>query len=242
MWHFKNKSIIHASAKHYSSFAKYGFRFTVRSTHKHRYSESEFHVNFSYLVLLYWHAHYVGSWLWSFDRAVHYIAVYTAELYAVGGCDSMDQVRDTNRQCHKVTENLQRACREAVQYIGMCHNAWKQQYSLQPCTLSLSFSCSVIPLCPHLSFCLSNSGSFFLSGLCPYLSLACLFSLSVSRPSSFSTFLNETQYIHVYAYMYVYVCVYMYMYVYIYELHQHPWDLRGEKNQSAKKFQAVVTC
>lgn len=152
------------------------------STHKRRYPESEFHVNVRCLVLLFWHE--------------HYIAVYTAERFAVRGCVcSMDQVRDTNRQCHKVSENLQRACREAVQCIGMCHNARKQQQSLHPCVHSLSSARSVIPFCLHLSFCLSNSGSFFLSGVCPYLSLAFLFSLSVSRHES------ENDVVHLYIYI-----------------------------------------
>lgn len=170
MWHWKNKSIIHASTKHYSSLAKSGFAFTVGPTHTIAHVTCIMNVSTVWIAIA--GRCYLGihtTWEAGEFLMQRSIVAWSAGLYAVGGCDGMDQVRNTNRWCHEVNENLQWACRKAVQYIGMCHNAWIRQRSLQPCTRSLSLSRSVIPLCIHLSFCLSNSGSPFLFGSSPVL-------------------------------------------------------------------------
>lgn len=110
MWHLENKNIIHASAKHYSSFPK----FTHANIPNH-ILKSGHHMDCSCSVLLSWYAHCVGSWLCISDRAALCIIL----LFSLRSCVQwedevgMGQVRNTNRQCRKVNENLQWACREA---------------------------------------------------------------------------------------------------------------------------------
>lgn len=120
----------------------------------------------SWLVLLSWHAYYVGSWLYISDRAVLYIILLSSLQSCMQWEDEMVWTRletqiDGAARLMKICN--EHAGRQAVQYIEMCHNAWIQQPSLQPRALSLSLSRSVIPLCLHSSFCLSNS--------CPFLPL-----------------------------------------------------------------------
>lgn len=147
-------------------------------THHKPYSEREQHMDFSCLLLLSWHAPHVGSWLWISDRVS---AVYNFSLQScIQWIDEMVWTRlatqiDSAARLMKICS--EHAGRQAVRYIGMCHNAWIQQQSSQPCALTSSLSCSVIPLCLHSSFCLSNYAST------PHHPppLACLFSLFHSR-------------------------------------------------------------
>lgn len=132
--------------------------------------------------------------MWEVDYEV-LIGRYLILLYTLQSCMQWEDVTVWTRLQTQIDSaarlmkgTLQRACREAVQYIGMCHNAQKQQQSLQPCSLTLSLSRSVILFCLHLSFCLSNSGSFFLSGLVSIFPLRA-FSYSHSILSSSGTYI-----------------------------------------------------
>ncbi len=127
MWHLKNKSIINASAKHYSSFAKCGVWISLR-THKLTHITNHIlKVSTIWIAVARWN--YLG--MHTMQKVDHKCQIGAAlYIMLLSSClqweDEMVWARletqiDGAARLMKICS--EHAGRQAVQYIGMCHNA-----------------------------------------------------------------------------------------------------------------------